>query len=103
MKRLPLAFAVAAFALVSASSAFATDELKIDGTVKQNVNADRNVNTALGNDSVARQAFGVVDANVAGTVEQNVNAFENTNTAEGHGSEACQTFGVIGSPEHVCE
>ena len=62
MKRLPLAFAVAAFALVSASSAFATDQLKIDGTVTQNVNADRNTNTALGNDSVARQAFGVIDA-----------------------------------------
>ena len=103
MKRFPIAFAAAAFALVSATSAFATDALKIEGVVNQNVNADRNVNTALGQDSVARQLFGVVDANVSGTVNQNVNAFDNTNTAEGQRSEACQTFGTIGSPEHTCE
>jgi hypothetical protein len=100
MKRFALAAAV--LTLVS-TSAFATDALKIEGDVIQNVTADRNVNTALGQDSVARQLFGVVDANVSGTVEQNVNAFENTNTAEGQRSEACQTFGTIGSPDHACD
>ena len=101
MKRFPIALAVAAFTLVSASGAFAGG-IKIDGTVTQNVNADRNTNTALGQDSVARQVFGVIDADVSGTVEQNVNANDNTNLAEGQGSEACQAFGVIGSVEDVC-
>ena len=102
MKRLPVALAVAAFALVSASSAFATGP-KIDGTVVQTVTAERNINTATGNDSVARQAFGVLNADVAGNVNQTVNANDNTNTAQGNGSEACQQYGVIGSSEYVCK
>jgi hypothetical protein len=101
MKRFPIAVAVAAFALVSATSAFAQG-IKIDGTVTQTVTAERNTNAALGNDSVARQAFGVLNADVAGTVDQTVNANDNTNTAEGNGSEACQTFGVIGPVEDIC-
>ena len=100
MKRFPIALAVAAFALVG-TSAFAQG-IKIDGTVTQTVTAERNINTAVGNDSVARQAFGVLNADVAGNVTQTVNANDNTNTAQGNGSEACQAFGVIGSLENVC-
>ena len=82
MKRFPIALAVAAFTLTAASGAFATG-IKIEGNVSQNVTSEYNTNTALGNDSVARQAFGVIDANVSGTVTQSVNAYQNTNTAEG--------------------
>ena len=101
MKRFPIAVAVAALTLMAGTSAFATG-IKIDGTVVQTVTAERNINTATGNDSVARQAFGVLNADVAGNVNQTVNANDNTNTAQGNGSEACQAFGVIGSLEHVC-
>ena len=105
MKRFPIAVAVAAFALVSATGAFATEPLKIDGTVIQNVTAERNTNYASGNESVARQAFGVVDADVgeSGYVEQNVNAYDNTNTADGTGAEACQVAGAIGSLDELCD
>jgi hypothetical protein len=102
MKRFPIALAVAAFALVSAGSAFADGGIKIDGTVTQSITADNNTNTAQGNESFARQVFGVINADVAGSVDQNVNANNNTNLAEGEGSEACQAFGVIGPVEDVC-
>ena len=102
MKRLPIALAVAVVALTSATSAFATEPVKIDGTVVQTITAERNINTATGNDSVARQAFGVVNADVSGDVTQTVNANDNTNTAQGNGSEACQTFGVIGPVKDIC-
>ncbi len=101
MKRFPIALAVAAFTLVSAAGAFAQG-IKIEGDVTQSVTAERNTNTAIGQDSVARQVFGVINADVSGTVEQNVNANDNTNLAEGQGSEACQAFGVIGPVEDVC-
>jgi hypothetical protein len=101
MKRFPIALAVAAFTLVSAGSAFAGG-IKIEGDVKQNITADNNTNTALGNDSFARQVFGVVNADVSGSVEQNINATNMTNLAEGNGSEACQAVGVVGPVEDVC-
>jgi hypothetical protein len=102
MKRLPIALAVAAFALVGATSAFATGP-KIDGVVTQTVTAERNINTATGNDSVAHQAFGVINADVSGTVNQTVNANDNVNTAQGNGSQACQAFGVIGPVDDACD
>ncbi len=101
MKRFPIAVAVAAFALMGASSAFATGP-KIDGIVTQTVTAERNNNTATGNDSLARQAFGVLNADVSGTVTQTLTATDNNNTAQGNGSQACQAFGVIGPVEDAC-
>jgi hypothetical protein len=102
MKRLPIALAVAVFALMGASSAFATGP-KIDGTVVQSVTADQNTNTATGNDSFARQAFGVINADVSGNVNQTLDASNNTNNAQGNGSEACQAFGVIGPVSDACD
>jgi len=104
MKRLPIAVAVAAFALMGATSAFATDPLKIDGTVVQTITAERNTNLATGTDSVARQAFGIVDADVgaSGSVDQTVTATDNSNTADGTGAEACQVAGAIGSLDELC-
>jgi hypothetical protein len=101
MKRFPIAVAVAAFALMGASSAFATGP-KIDGVVTQTVDAEKNNNTATGNGSLARQVFGTINADVSGTVTQTVTAKENNNTAQGNDSEACQAFGVIGPVEDAC-
>ena len=98
MKRFPIALAVAAFTLVSATSAFA-QSVEIGGsTVNQNVTANNNSNSASGRDAVAKQNIAAIaSAEIQGsTVNQNVTANNNSNSASGQGSAACQEIGVIG-------
>jgi hypothetical protein len=99
MKRLPIALAVAAFALMGATGAYAAN-VKINGsTVNQSVNATNNSNSASGKEAVAKQSIGrISDAEITGsTVNQNVSAANNSNSASGAGSVACQDIGVIGT------
>ena len=100
MKRFSIA--VAASTLIIGTSAFAAG-IKIDGTVNQTVNAERNTNEALGNNSIARQVFGVVNSDVSGTVNRTLNVNDNANTVTGNGSKGCRAFGVVGSLEEVCK
>jgi hypothetical protein len=58
MKRFPIAFAVAAFTLVSAGSAFADPE--INGVLSNTTVANGNTNAAIGLLSEACQTIGVV-------------------------------------------
>ena len=103
MKRLPIALAVAAFALVGATGAFATDP-KIDGiAVTQTVIASA---TTQQRDSAttawpARRSADL-NADDPAHVTQTVNADDNTNTASGNGSEACQAFGRSALARALC-
>ena len=98
MKRFPMFLSAAV--LLTATSAFAqqTGGVKINGTVDNFVTADDNVNTAVGNDSVALQSIGTLHSGteVNGTLTNDVAAFKNENIAVGNDSEACQSVGSIG-------
>jgi hypothetical protein len=105
MKRFPIAVAVAAFALMSATSVFAQGAPEINGVALNATNANNNVNASIGVLSEARQAIGVIngDTEVNGVLLNATNANNNVNAAIGVLSEACQTVGVVGSVGEACD
>ena len=107
MKRFPIAFAVAAFALMSASApaVLAQGAPEINGVAVNTTVASGNTNAAIGLLSEARQAIGVIngDTQVNGVLANTTVANGNTNAAIGLLSEACQTVGVVGSVGEACD
>ena len=103
MKRFPIALAVAAFTLVSATSVFA--DPTINGVAVNTTVANGNTNAAIGLLSEARQAIGVIngDTQVNGVLTNTTVANGNTNAAIGLLSEACQAIGVVGSVGEACD
>jgi len=106
MKRFPIALAVAAFALMTATSGFAQQAggVKINGVAANTTVANGNTNAAIGLLSKARQNIGVVNGNttVNGVLANTTVANGNTNAAIGLLSKACQNVGVVGDPDKAC-
>jgi len=105
MKRLPIALAVAAVALMTATSGFAQQGVKINGVASNTTVANGNTNAAIGLLSKARQNIGAVNGNttVNGVLANTTVANGNTNAAIGLLSEACQNIGVVGDPSDACD
>jgi uncharacterized membrane protein len=105
MKRLPIALTVAVVALMSATSGFAQQGVKINGVAANTTVANGNTNAAIGLLSTARQNIGVINGNttVNGVLANTTVANGNTNAAIGLLSEACQNIGVVGDPSDACE
>ena len=103
MKRFPIALAVAAFTLVSATSAFADPE--INGVAVNTTVANGNVAVAAGISSEARQAIGVIngDTEVNGLLTNTTIASGNAAVAAGAFTEVCQAIGVVGSVGEACD
>lgn len=103
MKRFPIAVAVAAFALMSATSAFADPQ--VNGVALNTTVATANANVSAGIDTTARQAIGVIngDTQVNGVLANTTVATANANVAAGAFSEACQAIGVVGSVGEACD
>ncbi len=103
MKRFPIALAVAAFALMTATSGFAQG-VRVNGVAANTTVANGNTNAAIGLLSKARQNVGVIngDTTVNGVLSNTTVANGNTNAAIGLLSKACQNIGVVGDPDDAC-
>lgn len=104
MKRFAMSVAVV-LTLAGASGAMATEPyyggVKINGTVNNHVEADRNLNLAYGSNARAFQSIGTLHngTEVNGTLNNNVYADDNANVAYGSDALACQSIGSIGEAE----
>ncbi len=104
MKRLPIALAVAAFALMTATSGFAQG-VRVNGVAANTTVANGNTNAAIGLLSEARQNIGAINGNttVNGVLANTTVASGNTNAAIGLLTKACQNIGVVGDPSDACD
>jgi hypothetical protein len=105
MKRLPIALTVAVVALMSATSGFAQQGVKINGVAANTTVANGNTAAAIGLLSEARQNIGVINGNttVNGVLSNTTVANGNTSAAIGLLSESCQNIGVVGDPSDACD
>jgi hypothetical protein len=104
MKRLPIALAVAALALMTATSGFAQG-VRVNGVAANTTVANGNTNAAIGLLSEARQNIGAINGNttVNGVLANTTVASGNTNAAIGLLTKACQNIGVVGDPSDACD
>jgi hypothetical protein len=105
MKRLPIALAVAAFALMTATTGFAQQGVQVNGLALNATSANNDLNAAIGNNSTAKQAIGVINGNtkVNGLLLNATSANNDLNAAIGNNSTACQAIGVVGSVSDACD
>jgi hypothetical protein len=105
MKRFPVALAVAAFAVMTATSAFAQQGVEVNGLALNLTSANNDLNAAIGNNSTAKQAIGVINGNskINGLALNLTSANNDLNAAIGNNSVACQAVGVIGSVDDACK
>lgn len=69
----------------------------IKGDVKMNINAAKNLNAAVGNETTASQAIGAIESGtIKGNTDMKINTTENLNAAVGNESCADQQIGTIG-------
>lgn len=69
----------------------------IKGDVNMQINASKNLNAAVGNETTASQAVGAIESGtIKGNTNMKINAVENLNAAVGNESCSDQQVGTIG-------
>lgn len=69
----------------------------VKGNIKMDINAAKNLNAAVGNETTASQAVGAIESGtIKGDTTMKINAAENLDAAVGNKSCADQQIGTIG-------